>query len=271
MIDSIRKSGMRLTQKKSLDLAIEEFKNLLKTKAYWFSFLLVFTVGPLLGAFDSDRISAMEVRLFFGYCICIVSIFACAALAGVFRALSGNSALEKMDVVAKIAVIWVLIATLPIRIAFTAVLDVPLTFGELANGIINGLSNAFFVSLVWGLTQFGEVFLYGKQGPRVFANPRQHVPDYIESEDHYLKMVSRNDVKIMRANLGNAAENLGEAGFRCHKSYWVSHGAIKDRRRLGRQLFLVLNDGTEIPVGRSFEKQVRSIMGSGKSFANAEA
>lgn len=86
-------------------------------------------------------------------------------------------------------------------------------------------------------------------------------PTYIESEDHHLKIVHDTSVELVRATLANFAAELGEAGIRCHRSYWVSRRAVRTTRRRGRQMLLILQDGTEIPVGRSYEKTVRAMLG----------
>lgn len=99
--------------------------------------------------------------------------------------------------------------------------------------------------------------------------PRRLIPSpfYIVSEDHYLKIVYLGREEFIRANLTEVASRLGQKGFRCHKSYWVSRSAIDKRRRQGRRLLLILKDGTEIPVGRSFEKSVRSFFEEDLFFA----
>ncbi|MEL6437508.1 MAG: LytTR family DNA-binding domain-containing protein, partial [Pseudomonadota bacterium] len=101
-------------------------------------------------------------------------------------------------------------------------------------------------------------------------------PSYMESEDHYLKCVNDGGVEVVRASLTEFAGKFGNLGFRCHKSFWVAQHAVDHKRRDGRRLLLVLKDGTEIPVGRSYEKSVLSrlsvagIFGARKAYGSAE-
>ena len=83
---------------------------------------------------------------------------------------------------------------------------------------------------------------------------------YVEAEDHYVKFVYRDRVEHKRARFSDVISGLGTSGHRVHKSFWVSCRAVRGSRRAGRQLVLVLHDGTEIPVGRGNERMVADIL-----------
>jgi hypothetical protein len=85
-------------------------------------------------------------------------------------------------------------------------------------------------------------------------------PHYVEAEDHYVKFVYRDRVEHKRARFSDVISRLGTSGHRVHKSFWVSCSAVRGSRRAGRQLVLVLHDGTEIPVGRGNERMVADIL-----------
>jgi DNA-binding LytR/AlgR family response regulator len=46
-------------------------------------------------------------------------------------------------------------------------------------------------------------------------------------------------------------------GLQVHKSWWVSAAAVAGIRQENRKRIIQMRDGTEIPVGRSFEKDLR--------------
>jgi DNA-binding LytR/AlgR family response regulator len=47
-------------------------------------------------------------------------------------------------------------------------------------------------------------------------------------------------------------------GHQVHKSWWVAKAALSNVRKSGRKWTIVTTDGTEIPVGRSFESTLRN-------------
>jgi DNA-binding LytR/AlgR family response regulator len=79
---------------------------------------------------------------------------------------------------------------------------------------------------------------------------------YVEAEDHYVKFVLRDRVEHRRARFSDVIGRLGDTGLQVHKSFWVNKSAVAGTRRTGRRMVLVLQDGTQIPVGRANERMV---------------
>lgn len=258
----------------AMKLGWEEFKGILNLKAYWFSFITIGLVISFTGSFDTYYIYPLENRIAFVIPFLLISGLCCAVLASIHRALTGISCLKRFDVVVKIAFLWVLIATIPARFIINYLGDVPLTATQIIRSVVHGSSIALLITIIMYVIAQRKRAAKRKQdaidaetppieSPKgTDAVPDSHVrlPYYIESEDHYLKMVYLGKVEYIRANLGEVAAGFACRGLRCHKSYWVARTAIERRRREGRQLLLVLKDGTEIPVGRSFEKGVRTLL-----------
>lgn len=255
----------------------EELTGVLKLKVYWFSFTFIGLLISLSGSFDTDFIEPVGKRTAFVVTFLLVSGFACAVLTSINRAITGLSSLKQLDVVVKIAFLWVVIITIPARIMINYLGDVPLTTTHIIRSGVHGASIALLITIIMylhgrrkravrrKLARNDAAIVEAEQQKEVPVKPELNVrlPYYIESEDHYLKMVYLGKVEFIRANLGEVAASFAARGLRCHKSYWVSRSAIERRRRQGRQLLLVLKDGTEIPVGRSFEKKVRALLDVG--------
>lgn len=80
---------------------------------------------------------------------------------------------------------------------------------------------------------------------------------YIEAEKNYLLLRTCDDTIRIRETMTNVSDELQGKGFiRCHKGYLVNAGYIEKMRNSE----IVLRAGSEsisLPVGRSYEKEVR--------------
>jgi hypothetical protein len=74
----------------------------------------------------------------------------------------------------------------------------------------------------------------------------------IEAQDHYLNVVTQKGSALILMRLGDAIAELDGLGLQIHRSHWVAvQGVSKPRRAKGRDV-LVMVDGAEVPVSRSF-------------------
>lgn len=81
---------------------------------------------------------------------------------------------------------------------------------------------------------------------------------YMQMQDHYLHVFTDQGDGLVLARMSDAVADLaGTDGLQVHKSWWVSRGAIDQIYLSGRKRVVRLDDGTEIPVGRSFEPALR--------------
>ena len=77
-------------------------------------------------------------------------------------------------------------------------------------------------------------------------------------EDHYLRVHTSEGSDVILCRMEDAARELaGAQGLRVHRSYWVARAAIREVRRRGKQPLLVLENGLEVPVGRTYAPRVR--------------
>ena len=81
---------------------------------------------------------------------------------------------------------------------------------------------------------------------------------YMQMEDHYLRVHTDEGDGLTLYRMSDAAADLAETnGMQVHRSWWVARDAIRDVKRERHKKTLIAMDGTEIPVGRSFEKTLR--------------
>ena len=80
---------------------------------------------------------------------------------------------------------------------------------------------------------------------------------YIEAEKNYLVLRIGGDMIRIRETMTNALNELQGKGFiRCHKGYLVNADYI-EKLRSSEVLLRVGNESIALPMGRSYEKEVR--------------
>lgn len=73
----------------------------------------------------------------------------------------------------------------------------------------------------------------------------------VEAQDHYLKVHTDRGSDLVLMRMVDACALLEDAsGARVHRSWWVAKGAVKDRRRNGSRVELLLVGGLTVPVSR---------------------
>ncbi|MBA83824.1 LytTR family DNA-binding domain-containing protein [Thalassobius sp. S69A] len=81
----------------------------------------------------------------------------------------------------------------------------------------------------------------------------------IESQDHYLNVVTDAGAALILMRLSDAEKELaGFAGLRVHRSHWVATGQVQQVLRRNGQLFLRMPDGAQVPVSRTYKPRVEA-------------
>jgi hypothetical protein len=82
----------------------------------------------------------------------------------------------------------------------------------------------------------------------------------VEAEDHYLRLHTSKGQDLILLRLADAIDELaGIEGAQVHRSWWVARDAIADARRGDGRATLVLKDGSEVPVSRTYAKVIRDL------------
>lgn len=82
----------------------------------------------------------------------------------------------------------------------------------------------------------------------------------LQAQDHYVLAKTPLGEALIRTTIQEAAGALGGHGLRVHRSWWVSHKAIRTYAYKKGAPVLVLQDGTEVPVGRTYRRAVREAL-----------
>ncbi|HWJ94374.1 MAG TPA: LytTR family DNA-binding domain-containing protein, partial [Telluria sp.] len=79
------------------------------------------------------------------------------------------------------------------------------------------------------------------------------------AEDHYLRVMTAQGSDLILMRMADAIRELGDGtGLQVHRSWWVALDAVTEIRRDGGRTALVLANGQEVPVSRTFLAAVRA-------------
>ncbi len=81
----------------------------------------------------------------------------------------------------------------------------------------------------------------------------------LEMSDHYLKVHTDKGHHMLLMRLKDAVVKLdGFAGMQTHRSWWVANDAIVSVNKENRKMSLMLTNGIEVPVSRTFVDAVKA-------------
>jgi hypothetical protein len=80
----------------------------------------------------------------------------------------------------------------------------------------------------------------------------------VEAEDHYLRLHTSKGQDLILLRLADAIAELdGLEGAQVHRSWWLARSAMADVKRGDGRATITLKDGAEVPVSRTFAKELR--------------
>lgn len=82
----------------------------------------------------------------------------------------------------------------------------------------------------------------------------------LQAQDHYVRAETPLGEALIRTTIQEAADALGTHGLRVHRSWWVSRKAIRAYAYRKGAPIMVLRNGTELPVGRTYRRAVREAL-----------
>ena len=79
----------------------------------------------------------------------------------------------------------------------------------------------------------------------------------ISATDHYVNVVTSAGEALVLMRLSDAVAECGDIGLRVHRSHWVALDQVRSARKDKGAAQLVLANGMEIPVSRSYLPRVK--------------
>ncbi len=149
--------------------------------------------------------------------------------------------------------------------ALTNLWSIPVLFGVLGHMVI-WLSANLSARFLIGNTIYDPVRIEipkarpGAPAPafldRVTEQRRQGLLA-IQAQEHYISVHTASGSELILYRFGDALKELAEVpGLQVHRSFWVADGSVISYERKNSQLFLKLRNGLEVPVSRSFVRDV---------------
>lgn len=84
----------------------------------------------------------------------------------------------------------------------------------------------------------------------------------LSTQDHYLEVTTALGQDLVLGKMADAAERLaGLPGVRLHRSHFAAIKHIQRLRRRGSGYIVILSDGRELPVSRTYLPDVRAALG----------
>ena len=81
----------------------------------------------------------------------------------------------------------------------------------------------------------------------------------LEMSDHYLKVHTDKGHHMVLMRFKDALALLDNVeGLQTHRSWWVAKGAVQSVRKENRKTVLVLSNGIEVPVSRTYATEVKA-------------
>jgi DNA-binding LytR/AlgR family response regulator len=77
-------------------------------------------------------------------------------------------------------------------------------------------------------------------------------------QDHYTEVVTNRGRELILLRFADAIRETGTVeGMRLHRSHWVAYAHVERLKRDNGKLFVVMQDGTAIPVSRPYAEDAR--------------
>lgn len=81
---------------------------------------------------------------------------------------------------------------------------------------------------------------------------------YMSMQDHYVEIVTAKGRELVLLRLADAINEAGSTtGIQIHRSHWAAFAAITETRRSGGKTSVVMSDGAELPVSRTYAGGLR--------------
>ncbi|MGB0522104.1 MAG: LytR/AlgR family response regulator transcription factor [Flammeovirgaceae bacterium] len=97
----------------------------------------------------------------------------------------------------------------------------------------------------------------GSQGRKKITIP-SNIILWIEADDHYLKLHTKDQTLLTRDTLENMAKVLAPDFIRIHRKYLVNQQEILSLEKENRADYVILQNGERLRVGRSYAHQLKS-------------
>lgn len=100
-------------------------------------------------------------------------------------------------------------------------------------------------------TEKKEKQISAASGRKEITISTRHI-QWIEADDHYLKIHTEKESLLKRGTLGSMENELKPDFIRIHRKYLVNKNQIMKKERNNRDEFVILRSGDKLKIGRSY-------------------
>ena len=249
-----------------VQLTLREMRSLFSDKRLWIAFGAIVALFVFTGPFGTiDRLGFFE-RL--GFWLTVHFVTWSIALTGV--ALVSVWSDESSRIGIRQTVIGCCLATpfigFAVSLIRTLFLDETITVTSVFWQTVQALPVAIIIGIV------AYFFFQPVQSPS--TDPQERDPDarlmlrlppakrgellFMSMQDHYVEIVTRKGRELVLLRLADAISEAGSAtGIQVHRSHWVAFSGISSVKRDGGKTSVIMSDGTELPVSRTYASALR--------------
>lgn len=247
-------------------LTLREMRSLFSDRRLWMAFAVIVALFVFTGPFGTiDRLGFAE-RLGFWLTVHIVTWS--IALTGIALVVvwNDNSRIGLWQTVAGCCLATPFIG-FAVSLIRTLVLSEPITVTSILWQMVQALPVAIIIGIV------AYFFFQPVQSPSIGSEERENEgrlmlrlpPEkrgqllYMSMQDHYVEIVTSKGRELVLLRLADAINEAGSTtGMQVHRSHWVAFSAISSVRREAGKSSVVMSDGTELPVSRTFANALRA-------------
>jgi DNA-binding LytR/AlgR family response regulator len=272
-----RKTDWRQSQENFVDhpylqSTLREMHAVLQSRRLWLTFLAILAIFILTGPFGTSETMSFADRLLYwtivqtgAWAIAIAfSIIANAVLAG-----SIESMLTRM-------MIGSLLSSLPIGLLLAltnhAFYDRNIGFLAILRGSLTALPLCAIFCLLSYLTARQAVEAAKDMEEDEDRGIKNTAPLLerlspqkrgellrLSVQDHYTEIVTTRGRQLVLLRFADALREIGDTqGLQVHRSHWVADAGVVSLLRKTGRLYVVMHDGAEIPVSRSYSAAVQA-------------
>ncbi len=258
--------GKDYVKRQIVQLTLRELVSLYADKRLWVAFGAIVALFVFTGPFGTiDRLGFAE-RL--GFWLTVHFVTWTIALTGVALVSAWNGASSRIGMWQTI--IGCCLATPLIGIAVSVIRSLFLDQQITATSVFWQMLQALPVAIIIGIVAY--FFFQPSQASPSVAEQRDHdarlmlrlPPEkrgellYMSMQDHYVEIVTSKGRELVLLRLADAMNEAGSAtGIQVHRSHWAAFSAIKTTKRNGGRTSVIMSDGAELPVSRTYVKALR--------------
>jgi DNA-binding LytR/AlgR family response regulator len=138
-------------------------------------------------------------------------------------------------------------------------------FSQISEYLLSSLAISVFMNLMVFFTMRDRIVVVERAAPPQIRFLERLPPKLrgakvwaVEAEDHYLRLHTSKGQDLILMRLADAVAELeGIEGAQVHRSWWVAREAIADIARADGRANLTLQDGSQVPVSRTYARMLR--------------